>query len=134
MMNREQAIAFRRKIELASAWTNDADALEMVELFPHWLINKSYIVGERIQYDGILYKCVQEHTSQADWTPDTTPALWVRVSVEEYPEWVQPTGTADAYNIGDKVAYNGQHYVSLIDGNVWSPDAFPAGWELVDVG
>ena len=49
---------------------------------------------------------------------------------EEWPEWVQPTGAHDCYNTGDKVTYNGQHYVSKIDGNVWSPDAYPAGWEV----
>lgn len=49
---------------------------------------------------------------------------------EEWPAWVQPTGAHDCYNTGDKVTYNGQHYVSKIDGNVWSPDAYPAGWEV----
>ena len=72
---------------------------------------------------------VQAHTSQAHWTPDQTPALFVKVSLAEWPEWVQPTGAHDAYNTGDKVTYNGEHYVSLIDGNTWAPDAYPAGWE-----
>lgn len=128
-MTKAEAIALRKKIELASAWTDDADALECVELFPHWLVDKAVIVGERLQYEGLLYKCVQAHTTQEDWTPDVTPALWVRVSVDEWPEWVQPTGSADAYNTGDKVTYNDEHYICLIDGNVWSPDAYPAGWE-----
>lgn len=130
-MTREEAIHFRRMIEQASAWTDDADALEMIPLFPRWAYPKAYIVGERISYDGLLYKCVQAHTSQADWTPDVTPALWVRVSVEEFPEWVQPQGAADAYNKGDKVTFEGKHYISLIDGNVWSPAVYPAGWEIV---
>ena len=69
------------------------------------------------------------HTSQADWTPDATPALWVVVSIDEYPEWVQPTGTHDAYNIGDKVSYNGKHYVCTIDANTYAPDVY--GWEIV---
>lgn len=51
---------------------------------------------------------------------------------EEWPAWVQPTGAHDCYNIGDKVTYNGKHYTSTIDGNVWSPDAYPAGWEAVE--
>lgn len=130
-MTRSEAIRFRRMIEQASAWTDDADALEMVELFPRWYCPKAYIVGERISYDGLLYKCVQAHTSQTDWTPDATPALWVRVSVEEFPEWVQPQGSADAYMTGDKVSFEGKHYVSLIDGNVWSPSVYPAGWEEI---
>lgn len=121
----------REKMELASAWTDDADALQVVELFPYWVADKPVIVGERVQYNAVLYKCVQAHTTQADWTPDNTPALWVRVSVDEFPEWVQPTGSADAYNIGDKVTYKGKRFTSTINGNVWSPDAYPAGWEAV---
>lgn len=48
---------------------------------------------------------------------------------EDVPDWVQPTGAHDAYQKGDKVRYNGNVYESLIDGNVWSPDAYPAGWQ-----
>lgn len=118
--------AYRRKVELASAWTDDADALECVELFPKWGI-KSYIVGERVQYGGLLYKCFQAHTSQEGWEPDKTPSLWIRVSVEEWPEWVQPTGSADAYSSGDKVSHNERHWTSTIDANVWEPGVY--GWE-----
>lgn len=125
-MTKHEAIIFRRKIEQASAWTDDADALEMVELFPKWAFPKAYIVGERVQHNGLLYKCVQAHTSQADWSPDITPALWVRVSVEEWPEWIQPQGSADAYMAGNKVAHNGKRWVSSIDNNVWEPGVY--GW------
>lgn len=125
-MTKREAIAFRRKIEQASAWTSDADALEMVELFPLWVVGKAYIVGERVQHGGFLYKCVQAHTSQADWAPDATPALWVRVSVGEWPEWIQPQGSADAYMAGDKVSYNGKHWQSSADYNVWAPGVY--GW------
>ena len=123
--------AYRRKVELASSWTDDADALECIELFPYWdsRIGKEVILGERVQYEHLLYKCVQAHTVQADWTPDKTPALWVRVSVEEFPEWMQPTGAADAYNLGDKVSHNGKHWVSTADANVWEPGVY--GWEEV---
>jgi len=128
-LTRDEAIAFRKKIELASAWTDDADALEIIDLFPLWKAPKEYIVGERVQHFGLLYKCIQAHKSQPDWAPDLTPALWVVVSVEEWPEWVQPTGSADAYSKGDKVTYKGIHYISLIDANVWAPDVYPAGWQ-----
>lgn len=122
----------RAKIEQAAAWTNDADALEMVELFPHWETDRGVIVGERLQYNDVLYKCIQAHITQADWTPDVTPALWVKVSVDEWPEWVQPQGAADSYQIGDKVTYKGKHYICIIANNVWSPEDYPAGWELVE--
>lgn len=127
-MTIEEAKELRRKIELASAWTDDADALEMVELFPAWTVGRSVIVGERLRYENQLYKCVQAHVTQADWTPDKTPALWVKVSVEEWQQWVQPTGTADAYNTGDKVSHNGKHYISDIDANVWEPGVY--GWTV----
>lgn len=49
---------------------------------------------------------------------------------DEWPEWVQPTGAHNAYSNGDKITYNGKHYISTMDGNVWSPDAYPAGWQV----
>ena len=111
---------------------DDAVALEVTSLYPEWETGKAYTVNDRIHYAESLYKCVQAHISQSDWTPDVTPALWVVVSLDEFPEWVQPAGSQDAYNTGDKVTYNGKHYVSTIDGNVWSPEAYPQGWEEVD--
>ena len=119
----------RTAMDAAGAQLDDAAALDAMAIYPAWEIGTAYAVNDRRRYGANLYKCVQAHTSQADWTPDATPALWVKVSVEEWPEFVQPTGAHDAYNTGDKVAYNGKRYVSLIDGNVYSPDAYPAGWE-----
>ena len=125
----EGARAGRRYIEKAAASLTDEDALQAVELFPQRVTGHAYIVGERLQYNGVLYRVVQAHTSQADWTPDITPALFVVVSLDEWPEFVQPTGAHDAYNKGDKVTFEGKHYISLIDGNVYSPAAYPAGWQ-----
>ena len=129
-MTRAKAKQLRQLIEQLAVMLEDETALTGVELFPMWAIGRAYAVDDRVQYGGILYKCVQAHTSQADWTPDATPALWVAVSIDEYPEWVQPTGAHDAYNIGDIVSYNGTLYISLIDANVWSPEGYPAGWEV----
>ena len=127
-MTRAEAIAYRSKIEAAASTMTDENALSAVELFPAWEL-KAYSVGDRVRYSGKLYKCIQAHTAQADWTPDATPALWVVVSLDEYPEWVQPTGAHDAYNTGDKVSYNGKHYVCTIDANTYAPDVY--GWEIV---
>ena len=82
-----------------------------------------------LQYDGSLYRVIQPHTSQADWTPDKVPALFTRVSIEEYPDWVQPTGAHDAYSKGDKVAHSGKHWQSDVDGNVWEPGVY--GWTVI---
>ena len=126
-MKKSEAVELRKKIELASSTMTDMNALTAVELFPMWKTATEYNVGVRVQYDGKLYKCVKAHTSQADWTPDATPALWVAVSVDAWPEWVQPTGAHDAYHLGDKVSYRGKHYICTADANVYAPGVY--GWE-----
>ena len=127
-MTRAKAKQLRQLIERLAVTLSNETALTGVELFPMWAIGRAYAVDDRVQHDSTLYKCVQAHTSQADWTPDATPALWVVVSIDEYPEWVQPTGAHDAYNTGDKVSYNGKHYVCTIDGNAYAPDVY--GWKI----
>lgn len=107
----------------------DEDALQAVELFPQWVTGHAYAVDERLQYKNVLYRVIQAHTSQADWAPDITPALFVVVSLDEWPEFVQPTGAHDAYKKGDKITFEGKHYISLIDANIYSPAAYPAGWQ-----
>ena len=114
----------------ASTALDDATAIEAMAIFDEWAMDTAYAVNDRIRYADKLYRCVQAHTSQTDWTPDNTPALWVEVSVDEYPEWVQPTGAHDAYNIGDRVTYNGQRYVCTTSANVYAPDVY--GWQLVN--
>jgi hypothetical protein len=97
-------------------------------------MDTDYTAGDRVRYGGKLYKVVQTHTSQADWLPDQTPALYTEVAAPgEIPVWKQPTGTQDAYNAGDKVHYpdaDGPVYESTIDNNVWSPEEYPQGWRL----
>ncbi len=113
-------------IQTAIAYLPDEEAETVTALFPDWETDKAYAVGDRVKYNGLLYRCVQAHTSQSDWTPDITPALWVRTSMEEWPEWIQPTGAHDAYNQGDKVSHNEKHWVSDIDANVYEPGVY--GW------
>lgn len=134
-MKRERAYQLRALIERAAASLPDNDALEAVELFPVWQSDSAYTVDERVRYGDKLYRCVQAHTSQVDWTPDATPALFTEVSPPGViPVWKQPTGAQDAYQKGDKVRYpdeDGAVYESLIDANVYSPEAYPAGWRAV---
>ena len=133
MITRERAKQLRRYIEVASTFLTDTEALEAVELFPNWQTGTAYKVGIRVRYDGQLYRCEQAHTSQADWTPDVTKALWTAVAEPgEIPVWVQPTGAQDAYRLGDKVHYPTKDdpvYASTIDYNTYAPDVY--GWELV---
>lgn len=128
-MTRGKAKQLRALIEALSTSLSDEIALTGVELFPPWSVGKSYITGDRVQYEDTLYKCVQTHTSQADWTPPATPALWTAVSIDEYPAWVQPTGAHDAYSKGDKVTHNGKRWTSTADANVWEPGVY--GWTEV---
>lgn len=126
-MTRVKAKQLRQLIEQLAITLDDETALTGIELFPVWTIDLAYAVDDRVQHGGILYKCIQAHTSQADWTPDATPALWVVVTVEEWPEWVQPTGAHDAYAKGSKVTHNGKKWISSYDANVWEPGVY--GWE-----
>ena len=116
--------------DVAISYLDDDEAETVTVLFEEWHTNTAYAVGDRRQYLGLLYRCVQAHTSQADWTPDVTPALWVRTSTDPFPEWVQPTGAHDAYNKGDKVSHNEKHWESDIDANVYEPGVY--GWTEVE--
>ena len=112
--------------------------LEIPSVYPAYIVGKAYKAKEVFSYgvnavgDPQLYQVLQAHTSTERWTPDTVPSLYKKIGVTEdgYPEWVQPLGASDAYNTGDIVSYNGTLYRSTVDGNVWSPDAYPAGWEV----
>lgn len=135
MRPQEKARAIRPIIEKAAVSLTDTDALAAVELFEHWAVDTAYALDVRVSYSGKLYKCVQAHTSQTGWEPPEVPALWTEVAKPgEIPVWRQPTGTQDAYMIGDQVHYpdaDGPVYESMVDNNVWSPADY--GWELLSV-
>lgn len=132
-MTRTEALRWRRKIEQAAWYLPDDEAVESVELFPAWAADIPYGTAVRVRYEGKLYRCEQAHTSQADWTPPETQALWTEVAPPgEIPVWRQPTGAQDAYAKGDKVHYpdkDGPVYESTIDANVYEPGVY--GWEVV---
>lgn len=128
MITWAKILQLRQMIVKASASLSDTDALQGVELFAVWSGDSvDYAVGDRVSYDGTLYKCLTAHTSQSTWTPPDSPSLWVRVDDPsiEWPEWVQPVGSTDAYAKGAKVSHNGKHWISDVDGNVWEP---PTMW------
>lgn len=125
-MKHTDLVAFMRAARLT---VNDETALTGKELYPVWAENISVSVNYRYQYNDKLYKCVQAHTTQADWTPDVTPALWVEVSLDEFPDWKQPAGAHDAYAKGDKVKHNDKKWESTVDANVWEPGVY--GWSEI---
>lgn len=134
MITRQHAYALRALIEKATKSLSDEDALTGIELFPSWAIDTQYELDIRVRYNSKLYKCVQAHTSQSNWTPDITPALWTEVAEPgTIPVWHQPTGVQDAYMIGDKVHYPTKDdpiYISTMDYNVYAPNVY--GWDLVN--
>lgn len=98
--------------------------------FIEWMPNEEVQVGWERIYNSLRYRCIQSHMTQASWTPDVVPALWMEVQEEgTLSEWVQPTGAQDAYNKGDMVIFEGSVYQSTLDANVWSPTAYPVAWE-----
>lgn len=124
----DRARELRSVIEQMSGTLDDSTALESPELFPAWRDDTVYEAGQRVRHDGTLYKVLQGHTSQADWTPEAAPSLFAKVLIpdtEVIPEWQQPDST-NPYANGDKVTHNGKTWVSDIDGNVWEPGVY--GW------
>lgn len=128
-MTREDAIKLRKAIVSGNQCIPDDIAIDTYDLFPNWAPGMSVQIGERYKYNGTLYKVIQAHTTQSDWTPDIVPALFTVVSTETTPPWQQPTGGHDAYNLGDRVTHNGNTWESTVNANVWAPGVF--GWIII---
>ena len=136
-LTKEEQLENQRNLALTffAETLSDAQALQVPMLFDDFDGNGvAYEVGKRIMFEGVLYKVIQAHTSQADWTPVAAPSLFAKVINEtmdgSIPEFEQPDST-NPYMKGDKVIFNGKVYESLIDNNVYSPEAYPAGWKEV---
>lgn len=134
MLNGSAVSSLSTEYQVTLASVTDSAALKMQDYFPEWSGESvSCGAGDRVTYNGTLYKVLQAHTSQAAWTPDAAPSLFAKVLTSTTGEplpWEQP-GSTNPYMKGDRVTYNGKTYESLIDNNVWSPDAYPAGWKEV---
>ena len=125
----EAAKVLRAAMDAAAAALTDDEALTAAALYPAWSAQDTYDAGERVRFGGTLYKCLQPHAAQADWTPTAAPSLWAKVLVSDTGEplpWEQPEST-NPYMKGDKVTHGGKTWVSTIDNNVWEPGVY--GWE-----
>ena len=135
-MKHSEAMSYRAQLDSVTDALSDEEALEVVDLYLPWRDGEQvYGPGDpthpqtRRKFGGKLYRCRQSHVTQADWTPDLTPALWEEISLEEWPEWKQPAGAHDAYAFGAKVSHNEKHWISTMDANIFEPGV--AGWDEV---
>lgn len=109
----------------------DEEALEVAALYPTWRskIGTEVAVGTRLWDDGKLWKVIQPHTVQEDWRPADAVSLFVEVSIEEWPLWVQPISAETAYKLNAQVSWNDKHWISEVDNNTWEPGVY--GWRQV---
>lgn len=131
-MTRAEAKAFINAVVKLRGFATDEQALEVTNLYPTWKEEVVYALGDRVLYNGVLYKVITVHTSQATWTPDVSASLFAKVLIPDanvIPEWEQPDST-NPYMIGDKVTHNGKTWVSTVDNNVWAP-GIAGVWEEV---
>lgn len=140
----KDALEIRKALQIFLATLDvetDSDVmLSVASVFPSYQVGATYKTKSVFSYgvnsvgDPQLYQVLQDHTSSAEWPPDTSTSLYKAIGVtsDGYPEWVQPLGSSDAYNTGDIVSYNGKLYQSTIDANVWAPDVYPTGWTEIE--
>ena len=127
-MTRSEAEAIVAALVKLRESATDEQALSVPVLYPAWRSGVNYVTGQRVLHGGVLYKVLQGHTSQDDWTPEAAPSLFAKVLIPDetvIPEWEQPDST-NPYSKGDKVTHNGKTWTSDIDNNVWEPGVY--GW------
>ena len=135
----KEARKLRAAIEQFTTFVDDDElAVANSWAYPEWVTDHDYKAGDKAVDANVLYKCLADHTSQDTWNPAAAPSLWAKVIDEtptgEYPVWEQPDST-NSYHVGDIVWFptkGTKLYESLIDNNVWSPEAYPAGWKEVN--
>ena len=123
----EEAKAIRASIAGLAEGASDEKIIDNKAAFPFW--NGGGVVykrGDIVQYLDKVYRVLLDHVSQLDWTPIVAVSLFVEISLDEFPEWKEPTGAHDAYEKGAKCSHNGKHWISDYDGNNWEPGVF--GW------
>ena len=128
----KEAERIREAIDTFAKNQTDETLIDNKAAFSPWRAGLQVTAGQILRYGDDIYRVIQPHTTQDDWTPDKTPALFVKISLEEYPQWVQPTGAHDAYNKGDKVSDEGKHWISEMNGNVWKPGTVAGAWSEIE--
>lgn len=124
-ITRGQAQQLRKLLVKQADTLPDEDVLNVPCFVEKWKVGISYVTGKRVKHNDVIYKVLQDHTSQDDWAPDISPSLFAKVLIPDanvIPEWEQPDST-NPYSKGDKVTHNGKTWESLVDNNVWEPGA-----------
>lgn len=128
----KEAEEIRNAIDVFAKNQTDETLLDNKTAFSLWRAGLQVTAGQILRYGDDIYRVIQSHTTQDDWTPDKVPALFVKISLDEYPQWRQPTGAHDAYNKGDKVSDEGKHWISEMDGNIWKPGTVVGAWSEIE--
>lgn len=130
-ITRGQAQQLRKLLVKQADTLPDEEILNVPCFVEKWKAGISYVSGKRVKYNDVIYKVLQDHTSQDDWTPENAPSLFAKVLIPDenvIPEWEQPDST-NPYMTGDKVTHSGETWVSNVDNNVWQPGVY--GWDKV---
>ena len=125
----QEAQEIRKAIDTFAENQTDETLIDNKAAFMPWRAGLQVTTGQILRYGDDIYRVIQSHTTQTDWTPDKTPALFAKISLEEFPQWVQPTGAHDAYKLGAKCSHKGKHWISTIDANVYEPSVY--GWNEI---
>lgn len=137
----EKAEQAQEVVILTRDFLSDTLALTFPEIYDEWNPDSVSYIGKDtatedkpvsiVRYNNALYRCLQSHTSQENWTPENSPSLWVLIDdpAIEWPEWKQPTGVHDAYSLGAKVSHNGKKWISQIEANTVEPGTDDRYWK-----
>jgi len=132
-MTREQARQLRKLLEMQTDAMPDEQIIAYPAFVEKWRSGQRYTAGKRLSHEDVVYKVLQDHTSQEGWEPNVAPSLFARVLIPtdetgnqtSVPEWEQPDST-NPYMRGNRVTHGGKTWESQIDRNVWEPGVY--GW------
>ena len=133
-MKRAEALKLRAIVEQAAVSLDDKTASEAAMLFPKLKQDGALVaVGTRINHNGTIKRAAADLWDTPENNPDNAPALWEDISYKDGYRIIPETITAGAAFALDECGWwKGILYRSLIPANVYTPEQYAAGWEVVD--
>lgn len=123
-INIENIEMFQKQLETITDTLTDEEAKGLSLLFEEWRPSEVYKIGDRIRYNGVLYKCLEDNNATMEAPPSAIPSVWTEIFAEtvseEIPAWEQPE-EGNGYADGDRVIHNDIIYISQVDNNIWEP-------------